>query len=366
MRGFVGGIIIGLVAGVVIAVKAPPTRTMDQPSPIIKIQSLNTQKSMPIAWDLASVFPSDLMLNGGLGPKMISRLKRISNNNIVLKFYEPGTLVPVFDIFNAISSGTVDAALSSSQYWGKKSPAFELFSSVPFGPNIPSYLAWFREHGGQQFYEELYKKYNIHSMICGVAGVAGAGWFNNSIENLADLTKLKIAATGLTSRVYKQLGATTFRITPSDLQNAVKQKKIDAVSFSTPVADKYLNIIDFNSHYYFPGWFQQASFIDLMINLKKWTALSKNQQEIIETVCMANIEYSLSASEGQQFDALKHFVNKGIDVKKFPPKIIEALNLAWIAVSNSLADSDKNFGKVWKSMQKFRENYSIWQELGKI
>jgi TRAP-type mannitol/chloroaromatic compound transport system substrate-binding protein len=366
MRKFIGGIAIGLVTGVIIAVKAPTPSLIDQQSPVMQIQSANNKKSSPVVWDLVSMFPNKLMFDGSLGLALNTRLKEISNDNIELKFYEPGSLVPIFDLFDAVSAGTVDTALSSSQYWGGKSPAFELFNSVPFGPNIPAYLTWFRQHGGQIFYEQLYRKYNIHSMLCGITGVAGAGWFKNPINELADFKNLKIAATGLASRVYEHIGATTVLVAPSDLRNAFKKEEVDAVSFSTPATDKYLNITEFAHYYYFPGWFQQAGFIDLMINLNKWEALNHNQQKIIETVCMANIEYSLSAIEGRQFNALKHFIKKGTDVKRFSPEIIRALNLAWISISNTLATSDKNFGRVWKSLQKFRENYSIWQELGKF
>jgi TRAP-type mannitol/chloroaromatic compound transport system substrate-binding protein len=365
MRGFIGGLVIGLVIGVVLAVTAPGTGTQ-YANQTAGQRAANQTKASPVAWNLASAFPSEMPFSGSLGPTLIDRLNKISNGTIAINFHEPGSLVPTLDLFDAVSSGTVDTALSSSQFWGEKSSAFELFGSVPFGPDIASYLAWFRQHDGQKLYEELYRRYNIHSMVCGVTGAAGAGWFDHEINEVADLKELKIAASGLASRVYKHIGATTVQIAPADLQNALKQKKVDAVAFSTPAADQFLGLMEFSKHYYFPGWFQQAGFIDLMINLKKWNSLGKNQKTMIETACMANMEYSLAAGEAGQFDALKNIVIRGVDVKKFPPKITKALKRAWISIARSRAASNKDFRRVLKSLRKFREDYSIWQELGKI
>ena len=366
MRGFIGGLVIGLVIGVVLAVTAPGSNPQNRNGQSTPALFSTSQPGKLITWDLASAYPSEMPLSGSLGLTLIDRLKKISNDNITLKFHEPGALVPALDLFDAVASGTVDTALSSSQFWGEKSSAFELFGSVPFGPSITSYLAWFRQHDGQKLYEGLYRRHNIHSMVCGVTGAAGAGWFDHEINEVKDLRELKIAATGLASHVYKRIGATTVQLAPSDLRNALKQNQVDAVAFSTPAADQYLGLMEYTKHYYFPGWFQQAGFIDLMINLTKWRSLSKNQQTMIETACMANMEYSLAAGEAGQFDALKNIVVRGVDVKKFPPKLTQALKRAWQDIARSRAASNKDFRRVLKSLRAFQEDYSIWHELGKI
>ncbi len=369
MRGFIGGLVMGLVVGVVLAVTAPGSK-LSNPSDnagssgVGLANSTNLEK--PVKWKLASAFPSEMPLSGSLGLTMIGRLKEISSGKIDLEFHEPGALVPTLDLFEAVASGTVDAGLASSQFWGEKSAAFELFGAVPFGPDIASHLAWFRHHGGQKLYEEIYHRNNIHSLICGVTGPAGAGWFDHPIEELKDLKDLKIAATGLAARVYRYIGATTISLAPADILKALKEKQVDGVAFSTPAADEFLKLTEFAKHYYFPGWFQQAGFIDLMVNLTRWQGLSNSQQKLIETACMANMEYSLAAGEAGHFDALKNIVIRGVDVKKFPPKITEALKRAWLEVARTRASANKDFRRVLNSLKNFREDYSIWQELGKI
>jgi TRAP-type mannitol/chloroaromatic compound transport system substrate-binding protein len=363
MRIFFSGIIIGVAIGAMIAANAP--REYKQPSRG-GLNNAENQASTIINLDLASTFNSSAPFNSNLGPILIERIKKISNGNILMKFHEPETLIPTVKLFDAVSSGAVDIALSSSQLWSHKSPAFELFSSVPFGPDIISYLTWFKEHGGQDFYEKLYSTYNIHSMICGIIGTAGAGWFNHSINTVDDFKKHKIAASGLVSLVYNELGAATSKISPYNIISSLQQEKINAVAYVNPTTEHYLGLSKHVKYYYFPGWFQQSRLIDLMINLKKWNSLNKSQKEIIETACVANTTYSITASEAQQFEILKKIVIQGIDVRRFSNDITIAIKKAWLSVESSQSRSNEDFRKIILSLRKFRKEHSIWQEIGKI
>ena len=363
MRIFFSGIVIGAVIGALIAASAP--QKYKQRS-VNKFNNTENQVHTQINLNLASTFSSTAPLSGSLGPALIERINKISNGSILINFHEPEALVPTDDLFDAVSSGTVHTALSSSQLWSHKSPAFELFSSVPFGPDIISYLTWFREYGGQDFYQKLYSKYNIHSIICGIVGPAGAGWFEHEINTLDDFKKNNIAASGLVAMVYNALGATTIKLSPSNIISSLQQKKINSVAYANLSANQFFRLSKHVKYYYFPGWFQQSRIIDLMINKKKWNSLNKNQKEIIETACLANTTHSIAASETQQFKLLKRVINQGVDVRRFPNDITIAIKKAWLSVANSRSKSSEDFRKVLTSLRKFTKEHSIWQEIGKI
>ena len=363
MRIFFIGIIVGVVIGALIATNAP--RKYEQ-HPGKEFNNTENQASTIINLNLANTYSSAAPFSGSIGPGLIERINKISNGNILIKLYEPETLVPTDNLFDAVSSGAVHIALSSSQRWSHKSPAFELFSSIPFGPDVISYLTWLREHGGQGFYKKLYSRYNIYSMICGIVGPAGAGWFNHEINTVDDFKKNNIAASGLVSMVYNALGATTININPSDIIFSLQQKKINGVAYLNPTADQFDRLPKYVKYYYFPGWFQQSRIIDLMINLNKWNNLNKNQKAIIETACLANTTHHMAASEAPQLDILKKIINQGVDVRRFPKDITIAIKKAWLSVANSQSKSNEDFRKVLTSLRKFRKEHSIWQEIGKI
>ncbi len=73
----------------------------------------------------------------GLGTTIIwmsERIELLSDNTLKIKIYEPGKLVPPFEMLEAVSKGKVNACYGVSGYWSKYFPAADFFTAVPFGP----------------------------------------------------------------------------------------------------------------------------------------------------------------------------------------------------------------------------------------
>ena len=369
MRGFIVGLVVGLVIGVILAVVVPQSESVLPLArqAMVKSDDANAAKKAdepPLRWNLASIYPSDMPQTGLLARRSVKRLKVISGGAVELILHEPGALVPALDLFDAVASGTVDAGFSSPSYWGAKSSAFELFGGIPFGPPISEFTAWFEHGGGRPLFEDLYRPFNIHSLLCGVTGAAGGGWFKKKIVAAKDLKGMNIVIDGLGARVLAQLGAHPQTLAPADMVNGLKQEHIGGVAFSMPSADKYLVLEKFAANYYFPGWQQQTGFLELMINLNIWDGLSQVRKVQIKTVCAANIADSLAQGEAEQFEVLKNLVIKRVSVGRWPPEMIAALRAAWGQVVKTEQANDQNFRRLWKSLTDFRRDYAIWKELG--
>ena len=69
----------------------------------------SSSKSQTVRWKMASTFPGNLNIIGEGGINFTERLDTVSGGNIKVKFFEPGALVPPLEIFDAVSSGAVDA-----------------------------------------------------------------------------------------------------------------------------------------------------------------------------------------------------------------------------------------------------------------
>ncbi len=366
MRGFIGGLVIGLVIGVVLAVTAPPSNIPSR-SPLAQdAKGAKKKRELNINWKMASAFPGEMPVAGVLAQTVSNRLKIISNGKIDIEFHEPGALVPALDLFDAVGSGAVELGFASPILWGGKSPAFELFGAVPFGPDTEEFLAWLNAGGGKKYYSELYNRFNIHGVLCGATGIAGGGWFEREINQVSDLKGMKVAASGLAATIYHVIGAKPKKTAPADIPGLIRRNDLDAVSFSMPSIDRYLELSSFASYYYFPGWHQQSGLYDLIINLGKWNELSQRQKTMIETVCAANIHDAIAIGEAGQFGALKDIVIRGVEVKKWPKEVTKAMRQAWTRVAREKSAEDKDFRRIFRSLKKFREDYSIWRELGEI
>ena len=54
-----------------------------------------------------------------------------------------------------------------------------------------------------------------------------------------------------------------------------------------PAIDSRLGFYKIVKNNYFPGWHQQATLFELLINKDVWNGLSESQKMIIEIICKA-------------------------------------------------------------------------------
>jgi TRAP-type mannitol/chloroaromatic compound transport system substrate-binding protein len=316
---------------------------------------------------MASTYPGSLTQLGTLGLRIQDQIALVSGGNIEIEFFEPNELMPALEVFDAVSTGAVDAGWSTPGYWIGIEPSLALFAAVPFGPEAGEYLAWYYFGGGQEMFEEIYHQYNIHSVMCGLIAPEASGWFREPIESVDDLDGLVMRFFGLGARVMERMGVSTQLIAGGDIFPALELGTIDATEFSMPAIDLNLGFYQVASHYYFPGWHQQSTLFDLMINLDLWNSLNETQQAQIEAVCGDNIRYGLAEGEAIQFAALQELQEEhGVTLHRWDQAVLDELEAAWQAEVEELVADDETFAEVWDSLSTFRENYATWAELGYI
>lgn len=317
-----------------------------------------------VRWKMGSAFPSKLVQLGSLGVSLSKKLERISGGDIRIQFFEPNALVPPLEMFDAISAGSLDAAWSTPGYWFGKEQSLALFAAVPFGPSAGEYLAWIYYGGGHQLMDEIYAKHNIKSVMCGVIAPEASGWFRKEIKSVDDLKGLKMRFFGLGAKVMERVGVSTQLIAGGDIYPALERGSIDATEFSMPAIDLDLGFYQIAKHYYFPGWHQQATLFDLMMNKDKWDALSDVQKAQIEIACGDNIREGLAEGEAIQGKAIAELKSKGVTIHRWSPEVLGTLESAWNEVAGELAAEDANFKKAWDSLQAFRAEYAGWKDIG--
>src|SRR5690606_36663565 len=142
-------------------------------------------------------------------------------------------------------------------------------------------LAWLSDGAGNELMAGMYGEHGVHVITCGMAPPGGAGWFRQEIETLGDLKGSKMRFLGLGAKAMEKLGVATQLIAPGEIYQALQLGTLDAAEFSTPEMDLKLGFYQVAKYYYLPGWHQQATAIDLLVNKKKWDALSPTQQAVI-------------------------------------------------------------------------------------
>lgn len=304
----------------------------------------------------------------GLGspiPRVAEQLDRMSGGTLQMKVYEPDKLVPPFEILDAVSSGKINSGYATAGYWAGKIPAASLFSAVPFGPEAGEYMAWLYYGNGLSLYQEMYDQagYNVHVLPCAIIAPETSGWFNKEINTPEDLNGLKMRFFGLGGKVMQKLGVATSLLPGGDIFPALESGTIDATEFSMPAVDARLTFYKLVKYNYFPGWHQQATVFELLINKDTWNEASDQHKAILENACKASMADSFAEGEASQFSVMEENVNEhGVELKTWTPEMLDLFRTTWDEVAKEEAAADPYFAKVLADMDQFRDGYEVWKE----
>jgi TRAP-type mannitol/chloroaromatic compound transport system substrate-binding protein len=315
--------------------------------------------------NLASAFPTSLPLVGDGALKFARRVERASGGTLEIRVNEPGALVPALQAIQASAKGSVDAAWSNGAFFSGVDSAFNIFSAVPFGPGSAEFLAWTYYGGGLQLARELYGKHGVLNLPCAIFPPEASGWFRREIRTVADLGGLKMRFVGLGANVMAKLGVAPQTIAAGDIYQALQSGTIDATEFSVPSIDQKLGFHQVAKFYYFPGWHQQATFVDVYVNQKRWEGLSDQHKAVMEQACGDQIRDMIAEGEASQWRAMTEMRDKnGVQLRRWSPEILAALEKAWGEVIAEESAKNPNFKRVMDSYLKFRGDYAIWREYG--
>ena len=237
-----------------------------------KQEDSSDNRSVSVAQQRSLRLVSSQVLNtpvlGEMVVDLADNINRLGGDDLSVKVFGPGKLVEALEVLDAVSAGKVEAGFGAAGFWMGKIPASPLFSAVPFGPNASEYIAWFYGGNGSKLYQEMYDihGFNVKVMIGGMIPPESSGWFAQEIKSLDDLKGLKMRFYGLGGDIMKQYGVAVRLLPPGEIFPALEKGVIDATEFSMPSIAERLGFYKIVNYNYFPGWHQQATAFELLIN----------------------------------------------------------------------------------------------------
>lgn len=319
-----------------------------------------------VRWRMASSFSSTLPLIGTMGVLLTENLQRVSSGGIRLEFIEPGKLVAPLEVFDAVSQGQIEAGWTAAVHWTRKIPAAALFSALPFGPDTVEFLAWIYEGEGWALWKEIYAGHNVYPIPCSVVPPEASGWFREPVTRLEQFQGMKIRFFGLGGQAVRRLGASVQLLAGADIYLALERGILDATEFSIPVIDEKMRFDKIARHYYFPGWHQQASLLELIINLERWNELPVGDRALIEMACRDLIVHSIARGEASQRAAIAAIRRQGVQIHYWPDEMLRAFKQAYEEVVKEMRVKDEDFRRVHDAYLKFREGYAEWARLSRL
>jgi TRAP-type mannitol/chloroaromatic compound transport system substrate-binding protein len=321
--------------------------------------SANAQQK--VTWKMASAFGSKLPHLGTSAVRFVDNVKVMSGGTLELKFFEPGALVPALECFDPVSKGSIESCWTTPGYHTGKYPALAFFTTVPFGPQIGEFLAWKWFGGGNELRNEIYAQHNLIAFDCFAIGPETSGWFRKEIKSAAELKGLKMRFFGLGARVMQKLGVSTQLLAAADIYPALERGVIEATEFSMPTMDVALGFHQIAKNNYYPGWHQQVSVSELLMNKTEWDKLSEQHKRIIQVALNDAVIHTYVETEAKNPPVMQEMREKHKVVnRRWSDDDLRQFEKAWLEVLSEESAKDPLFKKVADHYLNWRKVYKIW------
>jgi len=315
-------------------------------------------------WKMVTTWPKNFPGLGSAATNFSRLVDEMSEGRLTVSVYGAGELVPALGVFDAVSSGSVEAGHGAAYYWKGKNTATQFFTAIPFGMNAQEMNGWLYYGGGMELWREIYEPFNIVPFAAGNTGIQMAGWFNKQINTMDDIKGLKMRIPGLGGEVWNRAGGSSINIPGGELYTALQTGVIDATEWVGPYNDLALGFYQVADYYYYPGWHETGSTLELIVNKDAFSALPKDLQTIVETAARMANQDMLDEFTGRNNTALQELINThDVDVRPIPKAVL--LELEKIAHQIYSEESEKNpdFKRVYKAYKTFQENVKTYHKV---
>jgi TRAP-type mannitol/chloroaromatic compound transport system substrate-binding protein len=306
---------------------------------IVKAQSQQT-----FNWKMTSAYPKGApfyMEGPGSATDLAKRIGEMSNGRLKIQVFGAGELIPAFEGFDAVRSGTVEMNHANSYFWTGKTFAAQYFTAVPFGLNFQGMNGWLYDGGGIDLWNETYAPFGMVAMPCGNTGVQMTGWFKK--------------------KVYAKLGVDVKVLPGGEIFPALERGVIDAAEFVGPFQDRRLGLQKAAKFYYTTGWHEPATTSELLINKAAWEKLPKDLQAVVQNASAACNVIGEAWCQRNNAEAMEDLVKKqGVTALQLPDPVVAAMRSETKKILDEAAAADPMTKKVHDSYFAFKKNYDAW------
>jgi len=181
------------------------------------------------------------------------------------------------------------------------------------------------------------------------------------MNTIDDYKGLKMRIPGLGGKVISKAGGTVVLLPGGEIFTSLERGVIDATEWVGPMHDLRMGFYKAAKYYYYPGWHEPGTCLEVMFNKKAYDSLPKDLQAIVDAAAMETNMWSLSQFEAGNGAALQELITKHkVELVRFPDDLLDALRKLAKETMEEEADKDKMSRKVHEAFKKFKEQVGIW------
>lgn len=312
---------------------------------------------------MVTTWPKNFPGLGTGAQRCADRITAMTGGRLTVKLFAAGELVPPFESFDAVSTGTADMYHAADYYWQGKHKGFNFFTAVPLGLTANELDAWIHHGGGQALWDELAAGFNIKPFMAGNTGVQMGGWFRKEMNSLEDFKGLNFRMPGLGGEVLRQIGVNVQALPGGEIFPALQSGAIDGTEWVGPWNDLAFGFYQVASYYYWPGFHEPGSGLSCGVRKDLYDGLSAEDQAIIQNACMAENNFMYSEFMANNGAALSTLINEhGVELREFSAEIFNEIARVSEEVVQAAAEDDLG-NRILESYKKARSDVGGWTRI---
>jgi TRAP-type mannitol/chloroaromatic compound transport system substrate-binding protein len=292
------------------------------------------------------------------------KVNDMAGNRLKIEVLPSGSVVPAFQLLDAVNKGTLDGGHGVVAYHYGKNSALALWGSGPgFGMDPNMLLSWHYYGEGEALLQEIYKSLNLDvvSFLLGPMPTQPFGWFKKPVAKVEDLKGVKFRTVGLAVDIYTEMGAAVNPLPGSEIVPALDRGLIDAAEFNNASSDRLLGFPDVVKNCMLQSFHQSTEQFEILFNRGKYNALAPELKKIIDVAVEASsADMSWKAIDRNSKDYIE-LKKAGVSFYKTPDAILRAQLEAWDKVVAKKSADNPLFKKVIDSQKAYAQRAGQWQ-----
>ncbi|MCB4204236.1 TRAP transporter substrate-binding protein DctP [Deferribacterales bacterium Es71-Z0220] len=290
-------------------------------------------------------------------------VKKMTNGEMEIKVFPAGSIVPAFQVFDAVRNGVAEMGHDWPGYWKGKDEAFVAFASVPFGLNNIEYTIWLMNAGGMQLAEEIYGKYGLVPLLGGNSGQEMGFFTKKPLTKVEDLKGMKVRTVGWAADILKDMGVSVSPLPGGEIYLAFERGVLDSAEFSVPFITYPMGFQEIAKNVMVPGWHQPGVQLMFTVNKKAWDSLPEHLKTALKVASYETQLWDIARSEAGNAEAIKKYKQEGVTFNKLDDNSLNELRKTTKKYLDGLRAKNPNLDKVLGSQDEFVKNYSEWKDL---
>lgn len=322
-----------------------------------------------IVWRGQSSYPAGLPQLYEPAAEFAKIVEQITDGELVVNVSPGGAIVPSKQVFEAVSSGTLDIGFTWAGWWIGKFPASVLFgNSFPNGLQTREMLSWIYYGGGLELWNELYKGHDLVVLPpYGILGPENFCWSHKPINSLDDFKGLKFRTVGIWGKCLERLGARVVSLAGGEVYPSLERGVIDAAEFATPAIDKKLGFQEICKYLKVGGIHEPCAPLETLVNKSTWEKLPDRLKEKVKVALKISSFNAMNKAMKEDAEAMNFFLNhKDLHVSKLSDEMIKGIIKIGDEELDKYAEKDEFFAKVLKSQRDYRKLVEPYADLTRL